>query len=166
MFSRAFFFLAVAWGLVGCGFQPLYGGKAGEEVDERLSAIQIAPMRDRLGQRIHNLLLDRLNSEGRPSSSKFTLNLAASVSTAELGLRFTEVATRAKLTLIASYYLTDDRTGDVLSEGIVRSVNSYNIPSSEYARITSEADATERAAREVSDEIRVRLGLFFRNNPS
>ena len=157
--------MTVAWGLVGCGFQPLYGGKAGEQVDARLSAIQIATIKDRLGQRIHNLLLDRLNSEGRPRSPLYTLNVVSSVSKSELGLRFTEVATRAKLTLIASYYLTDDRTGDVLSEGSVRSENSYNIPSSEYARVTSEADATERAAREVSDEIRARLGLFFRNHP-
>ena len=79
----------------------------------------------------------------------------------EIGLKLTEEATRAKLTLIADYFLTRDTDGKILAEGNVRSVNNYNISDSEFARVASERDATERAAREVSDEIKTRLSLYF-----
>lgn len=106
-------------------------------------------------------MLDRINPRGRPKDPKYTLSVIAKVETLELGLRFTEVATRAKLTLSATFFLVDHESGSVISEGIVRSANSYNIPDSEFARVTSEKDATDRAARDVSDEIRTRLSLYF-----
>ena len=90
----------------------------------------------------------------------------AAVSKAEIGLKFTEVATRARLTLSASFQLIEDESGDVVASGQVRSVNSYNISDSEFARVASENDATERAAREVSEEIRTRLSLFFNRKAS
>ena len=60
-----------------------------------------------------------------------------------------------------SYFLTDNGSGEVLAEGGVRSVNNYNISDSEFARLAAEEDAKERAAREVSDEIKIRLSLYF-----
>lgn len=145
----------------GCGFQPLYGGKENAAISAQLALIQISPIEDRLGQKLRNLLLDRINPRGRPKDPKYTLSVIAKVETLELGLRFTEVATRAKLTLSATFFLVDHESGSVISEGIVRSANSYNIPDSEFARVTSEKDATDRAARDVSDEIRTRLSLYF-----
>lgn len=154
--------VAVVVLLASCGYRPMYGGSEGEVVVEQLSQIKINTIEDRHGQKLHNLLLDRINPRGRPDNPLYTLDVQTQISTTELGLRFTEIATRAQLTLQATYALIDNRTGETLVSGYSRSINSYNIPDSEYAKVTAEQDATDRAAREISDEIRSRLSLHFR----
>ena len=152
---------AVMATLAGCGFRPLYGGSENAAINSQLGAIRIAAIEDRVGQKIHNLLLDRLNPLGRPQSPLYTLSLTAQINKAEYGLKFTKVATRAKLTLSANYSLTDNQSGAILTEGTVRSVSSYNIPDSEFARVAAENDATDRAAREISGEVKTRLSFLF-----
>ena len=147
--------------LAACGFSPLYGGAENRAINEEFAHINITSIKDREGQIVHNFLLDRLNPSGRRADSRYTLSVAVSRTMQEIGLKFTEEATRAKLTLIARYFLTRDTDGKILAEGSVRSVNNYNLSNSEFARVASERDATERAAREVSDEIKTRLGLYF-----
>ena len=99
--------LAIMTTLAGCGFRPLYGGSENAAINSQLGTIQIETIEDRVGQKIHNVLLDRLNPHGRPESPLYTLSLTAQISKAELGLKFSEVATRAKLTVSANYFLTD-----------------------------------------------------------
>lgn len=163
---RAFLIGSMIAAVAACGFQPLYGDKSNGGVDDRLADIRIANIEDRVGQILHNFLLDRINPRGRPALPVYTLRVRAEVSKAEIGLKFTEVATRARLTLNANYQLIEHESGDVIASGHVRSVNSYNISDSEFARVASENDATERAAREVSEEIRTRLSLFFNRKES
>ena len=147
--------------LAACGFSPLYGGSEKSYIAQELAHINITSIENREGQIIHNFLLDRLIPSGRRAESRYTLKVAVSRTMHEIGLKVTEEATRAKLILIASYFLTRDIDGKILAEGSVRSVNSYNISDSEFARVVSERNATERAAREVSDEIKTRLSLHF-----
>ena len=152
---------ALFFSLAACGFSPLYGGSENRAINEEFAHINIAAIKDREGQIVHNFLLDRLHSNGRRADAKYTLRIKVARTTQEIGLKFTEEATRAKLTLIVRYFLTRDTDGKILTEGSVRSVNNYNIADSEFARLTTERDATQRAARDVSDEIKVRLGLYF-----
>ena len=149
--------------LSGCSFQPLYGISGDKDIYQQIGQIKIISPPDRAGQILHNLLLDRINPYGRPRTPKYRLTLDISAFKEELGIKFTEEATRAKLKLQASYELTYLTTGEVLAKGYVRSSNSYNITDSELVRVASEKDAMLRASREVSDEIKVRLGLFFKN---
>ena len=160
-FFRPFWTYTLLIALAACGFSPLYGGAENSAINQELAYVNITSIEAREGQIIHNFLLDRLNPSGRRADSRYTLSVAVSRTTHEIGLKFTEEATRAKLTLIARYFLTRDTDGKILAEGSVRSVNSYNISDSEFARVASERDATERAAREVSDEIKTRLSLYF-----
>ncbi len=147
--------------LTACGFRPLYSKAENRAISQELAHIRISAIEDREGQVIHNFLLDCLNPDGRRADTIYTLRVAVSRDTKEIGLKFTEEATRAQLTLIAGYFLTRDIDGKLLAEGSVRSVNNYNISSSEFARLVSERDATERAARELSDEIKTRLSVYF-----
>ena len=55
----------------------------------------------------------------------------------------------------------DAASGDVLTNGIVRAVAAFNVVQSEFANIAAENDAEARAARDVSEEIRNRLGVYF-----
>ncbi len=158
---RPLFLVGLLAALGACGFRPLYGGTENSAINQQLAHIQISTIKDRIGQQLHNLLLDRFNSGGRPQKPLYNLNVRLTVHTEEIGLKFTEEATRARLTLRVNYFLTDNGSGKVLAEGGVGSVNSYNISDSEFARLAAEEDAKERAAREVSDEIKIRLSLYF-----
>ena len=76
-------------------------------------------------------------------------------------MRKDETATRANLILSASFTLRELESERVLLQGRTSSVNSFNILANQFATDFSEADARERALRELSDNIRVRLGIYF-----
>ena len=158
---RVYSFVGILGILSSCGFRPLYVGTENQFIHQQLAHIQISIIKDRVGQQIHNLLLDRVNPMGRPDKPLYTLKVNIVVTTAEIGLKFTEEATRARLTLKASFFLTNNSSGKILAQGQIRSVNSYNISDSEYSRLASESDAIKRAAREISDEIKTRVSLYF-----
>lgn len=147
----------------GCGFQPLYGTGGGRAVNtqEQLAAVRILPLPDRVGQQMHNLLRDRLNPEGQPGRPDYLLEVRISESLEELGIRKDETATRANLTVVADFTLRDARTSQNLFKGRSRSINSYNILESQFATLFSESDARTRGLREISDEIRNRLAVYF-----
>jgi len=148
--------------LSACGFQPLYGTAAEQNVPAQFAQIAIAPIPDRIGQQIRNFLLDRLNPAGQPSRPLYTLRVKADVSRTDLGIKRDETATRAVLNVNVSYVLIDSRNGKTLFTGYERSVNSFNIVDSDFATLSAEKDALDRAAREVSNAIRLRLGIYFR----
>lgn len=152
----------LAAGLAGCGFQPLYGQRSVGDVDDVLAQVKIQTIGDRVGQQVHNYLLDRLNRKGRPADPVYLLEVKLKIATVELGIERDETATRAKLVMTADFTLTDIETKDVLLERMARSTNSYNIVESALATRSAELDAIDRAAREVSDEIRLLLSLYFR----
>lgn len=154
--------------LGGCGFQPLYQKHQGSDaVTDDLAQVEILNLRDpvnhedRLGQILKNLLLDRLNPRGRPRTPFYTLQVMVRKTKTELGFKITDEATRAKLALNATYVLSEKKTKAVLFRGTSRSVNSYNIVSSDFATLSAEKNASDRAAREIADDIKLRLGIFF-----
>ncbi|HAA92266.1 MAG: hypothetical protein CMM48_07060 [Rhodospirillaceae bacterium] len=154
--------------LGACGFQPLYQKQTDSDaVIDDLAQVKILNPRDpidhddRLGQIVKNLLLDRFNPRGRPGTPFYTLEVKVRSTKTELGFKITDEATRAKLALSASYVLSEKKTKAVLFRGTSRSVNSYNIVRSEFATLSAEQNATKRAAREIADDIKLRLGIFF-----
>ncbi len=155
--------LGVAVALSACGFKPLYGRSEAQALSpvDHMAAIRIAPLQDRIGQQMHNLLRDRLNPYGQPRDPVYRLNVAISEVRQELGIRKDETATRANLILSARFTLREIESDRVLFKGRTSSVNSFNILASQFATDFSEADARERALREISDNIRVRLGIYF-----
>ena len=149
--------------LAGCGFQPLYGqarGSAVASVDD-LALVRITPLVDRTGQQLHNLLRDRLNPRGQPTRPAYILTVRLTENIRELGVEIDETATRSNLSLDASFDLALATSGAVLTSGKSVSVNSYNILSNEFATFSAEQDARERGLREIADDIKVRLAIFF-----
>lgn len=155
--------LLLGLALAGCGFQPLYGRSDTQAVStlDHMAAIRIAPLPDRVGQQMHNLLRDRLNPRGQPREPAYRLNLELSESRRELGIRKDETATRANLILSANFTLREFGSNRVLLQGRTSSVNSFNILTNQFATSFSESDARKRALRELSDNIRTRLGIYF-----
>ncbi|MPY73030.1 MAG: hypothetical protein GEU87_02110 [Alphaproteobacteria bacterium] len=171
--SRALLAACLAAALGACGFQPLYKKDASEPgVTDDLARIRILnvnadlPEYDRLGQQMHNMLLQRLNPDGSPAEPFYRLDTQLSVTKVRTGIQITEEATRARLTVSVNFKLLDSTSGRSLYTGSEQSTNSYNVADSQFATLSAENDAARRAVREVSDSIRLRLGLFFQRERS
>ena len=147
--------------LAGCGYRPLYGphGADNASVVDELALIRIEAIPDRTGQQMYNMLRERLNPYGKPEQAKYALSVALTETRENLFLERDETATRANLTLKASFVLRRLDDGTVLVTGSSRSVSSYDILSSQFATVVSQEDARERCARAISDDMRTRLAL-------
>ena len=149
--------------LAGCGFRPVYAPAAGGEPEsiDQLAAVRIEPLRDRAGQQLHNFLRDELNPDGQPVKPDYRLEIELSQRTEKLAFQKDETATRANIILNSAFVLRavdDDR---VLYAGRVSSINSYNILDEQYPTDVAEADALRRGLREISQNIKLRLGVYF-----
>ena len=150
--------------VAACGFQPLYGSEQGVlsgAVVENLAAVRIIGIADRLGQIVRNDLLDRLNPFGEPTAPRYSLAVQLEEAKEGLAIQIDDTVTRFNLTLTANYFLTDAQSGAVLTTGSVRATAAYNVLRSDFANVIAERDAQQRAAREISDELKTRLAVFF-----
>ena len=160
---RQFLALAFALPLAACGFEPLYGNRqqAGDAVFNDFHQIKVATIPERSGQLLRNELLDRLNYGGEPSQPRYELKVSMKEERRDVLVRSDEIATAADLTLTANYELVDRATGAVLSKATPRSIVRYNVLVSPYATLASAEDARRRAAKQLADDIRTRLGVYF-----
>ncbi len=153
-------------GLTACGFSPMYGSagfSASESVTSSLSQVNIRPIAERRGMVLRQQLSEKLHPSGS-SSNRYDLQVTLSSATQELGVRQDSTTSRANLILTANYTLWDGVTR--VTRNRVRSVVSYNILDDQYATIASERNAEERALRQISDEIRTRLAVYFERSAS
>lgn len=159
-------FLAVA--LAGCGFQPLYGskGEAGSDAVAHLASIRISAISDRVGQQLRNALQDKLTPRGKPREPLYQLEISLEETRSDLVILQDATSTFAKLRMGARYVLNDIATGRPLTRGKSESTTIFNIVESEFANRNAQADAQARAVGQISDDIRLRLGLFFRRATS
>ncbi len=147
--------------LAACGFRPLYGTRPGVETLAELSAIKIDHIKAGIGQDLRNHLLDRLTPNGEPDHPRYRLHVEVERDSAALAIQLDDTITRFNLTLTAVFSLSQFDTGTVLYRNNVRAVGSYNVVRSEFATLISEQDAARRAAREVSEEMRTLISVFF-----
>jgi len=147
--------------LCACGFQPIYTRQdSSSNAAVELQKVQVNLINDRMGQKLHNALLDRLNPRGRPAKPEYYLDVRMSTSKVNLGIQRDDTSTRAKLTIIATYSLKN-REKDTLFKSVSRSVSGYNIVDSDYATQSAEFDAIDRSVRVISEDIRARLAVFL-----
>jgi len=153
---------AVALGS-GCGFRPLYGSKSLGAVDSELAHVKIGIVPNRVGQQLHNYLLDRLNRKGRPKEPLYLLSIDIKIEKVRQAFEPDGTATRIKLIFTADFKLQEIATEEILLKNWARSVNSYNIVTSAISTRSAELDATDRAARDVSEKIRALLAMHFQS---
>ncbi len=146
--------------LAGCGFRAVHSQKTGASA-VHLAEIRIAPIADRIGQQLHNLLRDKLAPMGPPTSPRYVLSVKLSESRRNLAVRKDETATRANLVIRASFRLTRAVDDEILLTTSAVSANSYNILRSDFATLSAENDARARAVRQISEEIKTRIGIYL-----
>ena len=149
--SRTALVLLVLLTLGACGFQPVYGtrspGNANSSVTADLSAIKISPIANRAGQLLRNSLQDKLTPRGVPAQARYRLDVSLTENRSD---RF-----------VANFTLVDLTTGQPVNQGQAESTTTFNRVDSDFAILAAEKDARRRAADEIGEDIRLRLGLYF-----
>lgn len=157
--------VAAAMLLQACGFRPVYHAR-GDASSETLSTIDVEPIADRKGQQLRTMLRARLSPKGPADRAFYRLTVTLTESKSELAIRRDESATRANLTLSAKFRL--ERLPPYAPgtfDGSALSTNSYNVLDSDYATLSAENDARNRALRTLAEEIRLRIAAAI-NNPA
>ena len=151
--------------LMACGFEPMYAqrdaGSGRADVSSSLQNIFIPPTRGRVEQLVYNNLRDRLNPLGVPRQPKYHLDYGVTLVKQPLAFAKDETATRQNVRVSVTFSLKDRRDNSVAFAGTARALAAYNILRSQYATLAAEQNAEDRAVREVSDEIRLRIAAFF-----
>ncbi len=157
------FAVALATVLGACGFQPLYGEHpGGARTDAELAQIQVLSIdHGRTGHDVYNALIDRLSPNGEPAEPDYHLRIDLRETREGVAIERDASITRYNYLLTARYSLVDTRSGNIVHEGQSRSIASYNVVDSQFATLIAQRDAEERAATELSEDIKLRLAIFF-----
>ena len=169
MSARRALLLAMLGTLSACGLRPLYGGGEGKPtsgapsggVRGDLAAIRIATIAERGGQVLRNALLDHLTPEGEPGRPLYQLVVTRAESEETPLRRLDELAMLQILRVSANWSLRD-LAGTVLTAGVSRTVARFDLTRSQPATEAARENARERAARDLAEDIRIKLALYFR----
>src|SRR5579871_4138777 len=85
--AAAALFLWLVLPLSGCGWERLYADPATGPASADLRAIRVAPIAERIGQRLEMALRNALNPTGQPTPYRYTLATTLSYSLSNLGLQ-------------------------------------------------------------------------------
>ncbi|MBX3499788.1 MAG: hypothetical protein KF889_10120 [Alphaproteobacteria bacterium] len=165
---RGLMFAALA-ALSACSLRPLYGGDEGTPpagapaggVRGDLAAIRIATIAERSGQVLRNALIDHLTPGGEPRQPLYHLVVTRSESEQTPLRRLDEVAMLQTLHVSASWSLRDP-AGATLTAGFSRTVARFDLTRSQPATEAARENARERTARDLAEDIRMKLALYFR----
>lgn len=148
--------------LAGCGFTPLYGtNKQGVAVDSLLTAIEFAPAKTRLEQRIRNRLISKIAPPGTQSAALYRLEVFPFVDERDTLVRGDSDVQRRIYNLRVTYKLFNIANKKPLASGTVLAVTSYVRVVSEFANVRAKRNAEDRAAVSSADDIKIRLAAYF-----
>jgi LPS-assembly lipoprotein len=155
--SRGLVVFALAGGLGGC-FQPLYGEASHPGLVEDLRAIEVTPIKDRIGHYLADNLITDLNGTGQTPPPKYRLTVTVSTGTSTPTVSsLTNVATSATVTGEAHYTLNKVDGGAQVLTGVANAFAAYDRSQQRYNDLRAQRDAEIRLARALSDEISQRL---------
>lgn len=156
--------LAAALVLGGCNVRPLYSTAAtgSDTVRTALADVEVVPIEGRPGQQIYNDLNYMLNG-GEPGNATYGLTVTVRRQYANLITRgVTGLPGGRSIRLTAIYTLRKkDQPDVVILQGGSTRLASYDFYNQRFANDRAEIDAENRAAREVAEDIRVRLASYF-----
>ncbi len=163
--------LAALFGLQACNnLRPLYGTNGVEEqssVVTELSNVQIPQPQNRIQQLIRNNLISTMSPPGQEGDGRYTLVLVPQSDEFDLVIERNTDVSRRSYRLKVAFSLRDSSSGRKIYSGSTVSEVSYDKITSEFANLQAKTNAEERAARQVSQDIRTRLAAYFaKRSPS
>ncbi|MBV9828629.1 MAG: hypothetical protein JO001_23620 [Alphaproteobacteria bacterium] len=155
--------LGLPLGLAGCGWEPLnLTPEAGPAADE-LRAIHVAPIAERVGQRLAVGLRESFNPNGIPTPPRYTLRITLQIIRLDLGIQIQGLGTRGRVDIYATFTLTETATGAVITNGTSHAAESFDILANEYSNVVAEEDARNRCVDELRRDLLSRLIVVLQN---
>jgi LPS-assembly lipoprotein len=175
---KAILLFGLCLALGACAFKPLYGTGEGGGAEAGLANVSIPQPEDRFTQLIRNELLSSMAPPGTGGAGLYRLEVRQTSTKPAVIRSKAGLNQREMIETTVSFRLVDARSGKLLKEGRTFA----NIPfdrvgseetaapdaqvNSEFANVQAEANAAERAAIQVADDIRTRLAVYFAANPA
>lgn len=154
--------LAGAGVLAACGFQPLYGNRSqANSAPTQFAQIDVTGIDGRAGHHLRNYLIDKLSARGDNYKKLYRLDISLSEQKDGLAIRQDESVTRFNYRVLGAIRLVRLRDQQPVFETSLRVTSAFNVVKSEFATLSAERDAQDRAARDLSDEIITRLAIYF-----
>jgi LPS-assembly lipoprotein len=153
---------ALASGLGGCGFTPLY---AAPGVSTGLSSIEVVAPKGRVAFLLSEDLDDAL-AHDKSAPAAWRLNLTILQTRDPRGLSINDVAQRYDVGLTVKFTLTSVATGKVAQTGQVTTSVSYDEADAPYAGVAARQDAQERAASDAARRIQIQIATWMARHPS
>ncbi len=155
--ARAGVALAAVAGLSGC-FQPLYGEASHPGLVEAMREIDVKPIAGRVGYYLVDDLITDMNGSGATPKAKYRLaiTLAQNMTTPTVE---SQIGVASSVTLIetAVLALSEIDKGEVIYQGQATTSASYDHSLDSYANLRASRDAELRLARELAQEIELRV---------
>lgn len=167
--SRLFLVALATLTLGACGLSPVYGtaSQASAPVAAKLDSVYVEIIPNRSGQKLRNLLIDRMAQNGMqsPATAAYTLKIpAVSESIYSVGIAKDSTATRSQISMSTTATLVDNRNGGKpLMVRTLTSVASFNQLASQYTTLVTEEDAREQTTNDLASRIITQLELYFSN---
>lgn len=156
--------LATGLATAGCSYRPLYSkSSGGAELTATLADISVTEQKTRAGQLVRNELIAGFDSR---SGSNYVLKMDVSERTQDVSSMAFEKTDRHRYRLTVAYELVDSRTGEAISTGSSFSNVSYDTIQQPVADLRAAENARERAAREIAQDLRLRIASFLSSRPS
>ena len=159
--------VAAGVALAGCGFTPMYASSdtpEGHAVDQSMASIRIRPIADHDGVKLRQILREGLEPEGPNGHTLYDLDVQMRAVTQNLGVRRDATSSRANLIYTARFALLQN--GKRVYADQVQSIVSYDLADDQYATVAAANNAADRGIKQVGDEIKTRIGLYFRAHMS
>jgi LPS-assembly lipoprotein len=156
--------LALGLGLSGpggCSWEPLYADREAGPADADLRAIGVAPIPERIGQKLALALRESFNPTGLPTPRRYLLRTTLQISRADLGVQTQGFGTRGRLDVYANFFLTETASGAQLLSGTSHVAESFDILANLYSNVVAENDARTRTVEELRRDITARLTVFL-----
>ncbi len=144
----------------GCSYRPLYGtSQGGANVQSVLSGIAVDEQNSRAGQLVRNDLLSTMGSTA-DGTFQYQLKFEPVEKTTLVSSLPGQKLQRKRYRLNVKFALVNVASGKVVSEGASFSTVSFDTVQQPIADLQAADNARDRAAREVAEDIRLRLAAY------
>ena len=159
----------------GCGFHPVHA-KTGGGLANDLASVNVNSVTSTSKTPKHSLpndpggreaqvlkykLAELLSPGGGGSYAAYNLDIVLNIETTELGIQQNLQVTRYDIMETANYKLTSIATNQVVQEGTAHIKSSLNRTASDFSTFVAGEDASELAAEELAQELKMRLAAYF-----
>ena len=161
--------------LAACGFRPIYAEhKESASVGEQMAEVRVEPINYvgqqgvnlfRLGQQLHNALLNRINPDGKPGKPSYAIKVTLSEAEIDMAIDPSGLSQRSSITETATYEMVSLADHKRVMQGTSTGINSFGNVTNAFATVSGKEDARRRAIAYVADDITARVALFFQRGP-